>query len=103
LRILTEQEAEPGCPAYALYSAGDSHRLSGVSAEVCRTGPDRARFEDRPTCRSDTVVPELEACPNCGNTDVYCHANHLDVVKGAIENYCNACDTTFDLEEAVYG
>lgn len=48
-------------------------------------------------------MPELEACPNCGNTDVYCHANHLDVVEGAIENYCNACDTTFDLEEAVYG
>jgi hypothetical protein len=49
------------------------------------------------------VVPELEACPNCGNTDIHCYSNDRDIIEGDIEKYCDACETTFDLEAAVYG
>ena len=31
------------------------------------------------------VVPELEACPNCGHTDIYCYTNDLDLVERDVE------------------
>jgi hypothetical protein len=34
---------------------------------------------------------------------VYCYSNDLDIIEGDIEKYCHVCETTFDLEEAVYG
>jgi len=46
------------------------------------------------------VVPELEACPNCGNEDIYCHTHVLDVDD--IEKYCRECDTTFNLGAAIH-
>ena len=49
------------------------------------------------------VLPELEECPNCGNTDIYCHSNDRDVIELDTEKYCDECQTKFDLEEAVYG
>lgn len=48
------------------------------------------------------VVPELEACPNCGNTDIYCYTNDLDLMERDVEKYCHACETTFDLADAVF-
>jgi hypothetical protein len=32
------------------------------------------------------VVPELEGCPNCGNTDVYCYSNNLTIIENDIKN-----------------
>lgn len=49
------------------------------------------------------VVPELDACPTCGTTDVYCYSNDLNIIENDIETYCDACGETFDLEAAVYG
>jgi hypothetical protein len=49
------------------------------------------------------VVPELEACPNCGNPDVYCYSNDIDIIERDIEKYCSECETRFDLEAAVSG
>lgn len=51
----------------------------------------------------DMGVPKLDACPNCGNTDIYCYSNDLDIIEGDIEKYCDACESTFDLAEAVDG
>lgn len=49
------------------------------------------------------VTPALDACPNCGNTDIYCCSNDLDIIENDIEKHCGACGETFDLEAAVYG
>ena len=47
-------------------------------------------------------MPDLDACPNCGTTDVYCYSNDLDCFERDVEKYCHARGTTFDLADAVY-
>ena len=45
------------------------------------------------------TLPILDACPNCGNENILCYSHVLDVDD--VEKYCDKCETTFDLGEAV--
>lgn len=45
------------------------------------------------------TIPTLDACPHCGNENVYCYTHILDV--DGVEKKCTECGETFDLGEAV--